>query len=153
MKITYKSHRNAYILSQLIHHTGSFGGLLKKEEKNHLAIYELRSCHLGRLQLSGKVIQHSTAEADWKGRFSSNPWLSLKCLISKTNEFLNMILNFLFYIKIQPINNVVTVSGGEQRDSAIHVYAFSPELACHPGCHTTLNSSLCYQQVFVGYPF
>ena len=33
-----------------------------------------------------------------------------------------MHLNFLFYTKAYPINVVGTVSGGQQRDSAIHIH-------------------------------
>ena len=31
-------------------------------------------------------------------------------------------LNFLFYVGLYPINNVVIVSGGQQRDSATHIH-------------------------------
>ena len=31
-------------------------------------------------------------------------------------------LNFLFYIGVQPVNNVMIVSGGEQRDPAIRIH-------------------------------
>ena len=30
--------------------------------------------------------------------------------------------NFLFYIGVQPINNAVIISGGQQSDSAIHTH-------------------------------
>ena len=43
------------------------------------------------------------------------------CKISVSLLFL-VFLNFLFYIRVQPINNVVTVSGEQQRDSAIHIH-------------------------------
>ena len=65
-------------------------------------------------------------------------------------------LNFLFYVGVQPINNVVMASGGQPRDSAkhIHVSPFLPKLHFHPGCHVTLGRVPCaVQQVLVGYPF
>ena len=48
------------------------------------------------------------------------------------------------------INSVVIVSGGQQRDSAIHVsmykYPFSPKFPYHPGCHITLSRVPCALQ-------
>ena len=43
--------------------------------------------------------------------------------------FFSQTLNSLFFIGAWPINNVVVVSGEQQRDSAIHihVYPFSPQ--------------------------
>ena len=32
--------------------------------------------------------------------------------------------NVLFYIGVQPINTVVTVSGGQHRDPAMHIHVF-----------------------------
>ena len=54
------------------------------------------------------------------------------------------------------INSVVIVSGGQQRDSAIHIiymYPFCPTLPSHPGCHVTLSRVPCaIQQDLVSYP-
>ena len=33
-----------------------------------------------------------------------------------------LFFNFLFYIGVYPINNVVIVSGGQQMNSAIHIH-------------------------------
>ena len=38
------------------------------------------------------------------------------------SHLLILFLNFLFYIGVQLINNVVIVSGGRQSDSVIHVH-------------------------------
>ena len=39
-----------------------------------------------------------------------------------------------------PINNVVIVSGGQQRDSTIHIHvSILPKLPSHPHCHITLS--------------
>ena len=61
--------------------------------------------------------------------------------------------SFVFCIGVQLINNVVIVSGGQQRDSAIHIYmySFSPKLSSHPGCHITVNKVpwLCSRTLFV----
>ena len=47
---------------------------------------------------------------------SSNPqwWLSW--------EYTFLFLNFISYIGVQSTNNVVIISGGQQRDSAIHIH-------------------------------
>ena len=57
-----------------------------------------------------------------------------------------LFLNYLFYIGVEPINNVVIVLGGQQRDSAIHIHVsilpkapFPPRLP-----HNIEQSSLCY---------
>ena len=54
--------------------------------------------------------------------------------------------NFLFYIGVQPINNVVIVSGEHQRDSAICIHVSilpsTPLLSRLP--HNIEQSSLCY---------
>ena len=42
-------------------------------------------------------------------------------LFSYSPDFKKKKKNFLFYIGVQPINNVVIVSGGQQRDSAIRI--------------------------------
>ena len=41
----------------------------------------------------------------------------------RTNVYIHIyFLNFLFYIRLELINNVVLVSGMQQRDSAIHIH-------------------------------
>jgi len=47
--------------------------------------------------------------------------LAYSCLFSLPMPF---IFNFSFYIEVQLVNNVVIVSGGQQRGSAIHVHIF-----------------------------
>ena len=60
---------------------------------------------------------------------TKNGLVQLKYIGVKTYLFslfkpflLYFLLNFLFYIGVQPINNVVTVSGAQRRDSAVHIY-------------------------------
>ena len=72
-------------------------------------------------------------------------------------HFISSVLLFfyfkLFCIGLQPINNVVVVSGEQQRDSAICIHS-PPKPFSDPGWHITLSRSPCaIQQVFVGYPF
>ena len=78
------------------------------------------------------------------------------CMIS----FLNFFFNFLFSIVVQPVNNVVIVSGVQQRDQPqIHMHPFSPKLPSSPGCHITLSRVPCAiylyipVQALVGCPF
>ena len=53
--------------------------------------------------------------------------------------------SFLFHIGVQLINNVVILSGGQQRDSIIHTHVpILPKLPSHPGFHMTLSRVLCY---------
>ena len=55
------------------------------------------------------------------------------------------LLNFLFCIGVQPVNNVVMVSGEQRRDSAIHTHVcILPQLPSHPGCHVTLSRVPCW---------
>ena len=55
----------------------------------------------------------------------------------------------------QLINNVVIVSGGQQRDSAIHLYvSILPQTPLPSGCHMTLRRvQYTIQYVLVGSPF
>ena len=64
------------------------------------------------------------------------------------------LLNFLFYIGVQPFNNVVIVSGEQQRNSVIHIHVSNlPRTPPHPGCQITLSKTPCaIQQVLVSYP-
>ena len=53
-------------------------------------------------------------------------------------------LNF-FYIRVQLINNVVIVSGGQQRGSTIHIHvSILSQNSLHTGCHILLNRVPCY---------
>ena len=47
--------------------------------------------------------------------------LSLKFLYYYFLLFFN-VLNKTLFIEVKPINNVVIVSGGQQRDSAMHIH-------------------------------
>ena len=48
----------------------------------------------------------------------------------------------------------MVVSGEQQRDSAIHMYPFSPELLPHPERQVTWREfHVLYSSVLVGYPF
>ena len=40
----------------------------------------------------------------------------------KANFLVFLKRNFLFYIEVQPINNITIVSGEQQRDSAIYIH-------------------------------
>ena len=43
----------------------------------------------------------------------------------------------MFHVGVQPISSVVIVSGGQQRDSAVHTHAsILPKTPCHPGLYT-----------------
>ena len=61
----------------------------------------------------------------------------------------------LFCIGVQLINNVVTVSGGQQRDSAIHIHVSSlPQTRLSSRLpHSIQQSALCYTAVLVVYLF
>ena len=51
---------------------------------------------------------------------------------------------FLSCNRVQPINNVVIVSGEQWDDSAIHIYvSILPKLLSNPGCHITLSRTPC----------
>ena len=54
--------------------------------------------------------------------------------------------NFLSYIGVQSINNIVIVSGGQQRDSAIHIHVSILPQTPFPSRlpHNIGQSSLCY---------
>ena len=61
----------------------------------------------------------------------------------------------VFYIGIQPINNVMIVQvDSKWTPSNISMYPFSPQLPSHPGCHITLSRvPRAIQQVLVDYSF
>jgi len=69
----------------------------------------------------------------------------LSFLIFKTSYF--AFLNFLFYIGEYPAKTVVTVSGGEQRDSAIQIHvSILPQTPLPSRLpHNTEQSSLSYK--------
>ena len=51
---------------------------------------------------------------------------------------------YLFYIGVQPVNNVVIVTGGQQGlQPYINLYLFSPKLLSHSGCLVTLSKVAC----------
>ena len=56
-----------------------------------------------------------------------------------------LFLNYLFYIGVEPINNVVIVLGGQQRDSAIHIHvSILPRTPLSPRLPYDIEqSSLC----------
>ena len=55
------------------------------------------------------------------------PWLIQRRVISEVSEGNSFFFfNFLFYIGIQLINNVVRVSGARQRSSAVHIHVSIP---------------------------
>ena len=56
------------------------------------------------------------------------------------NKSVFLPLNFLFCTGVKLINNVVTVSGEQRRDSTqpyLYIYPFSPKPLFHPSCHIT----------------
>ena len=59
--------------------------------------------------------------------------------------FFFLILSFLFYIEVYPINNVMIVSGEQWRDSAMHIYvSILPQtLLPYRLLHNSEQSSLC----------
>ena len=56
-----------------------------------------------------------------------------------------IVFNFLSYIGVQPIKNVLIVSGEQQSDSVIctYMYLFFPKLPFHPSCHITFSRVSC----------
>ena len=64
-------------------------------------------------------------------------------------------LNLNFEFKYEPINHVVTISGGQQRDSGIHVnVSILTQIPSHAGFHITLyRVPWAMQQVLVCYLF
>ena len=61
--------------------------------------------------------------------------------LSNTEILIVVFLNLLFCFRVQLI---VIVSGGQQRDPAIHIrVSILPQTLPHPGCHITLSSVPC----------
>ena len=69
--------------------------------------------------------------------------------------FFSQTPSFLFCFEVQPINNVVVVSGEQRRDSAIHIHVSILPQTPLPSrlAHNIEPSSMCYTIVFIGYPF
>ena len=65
---------------------------------------------------------------------------------NKTSQGESFFLNFLLCIRVWPINNVVIVSGEQQRDSAIHIHISILPKTHLPSRlpHNVEQSSLCY---------
>ena len=64
------------------------------------------------------------------------------CVEAGVSDFL---LKKIFFLEVQPINNVVTVSGEQQRDSIIHIHvSILPQIPLPSRLpHNTEQSSLC----------
>ena len=61
--------------------------------------------------------------------------------------FINLLIfNFLFYIGVEPINNVVIVAGAHQSNSAVHTHVSVLPQTPLPSRlpHNIAQSSLCY---------
>ena len=70
------------------------------------------------------------------------------CYLSHPDHYclVQNFFNFLFCSVVQPINNVGTASGGQQRDSAVYMFHSPPNSPLYPGCHHNIEqSSLCYR--------
>ena len=63
----------------------------------------------------------------------------------KRKSFLSLFFTF-YFIRVKPINNVVIVSGGQQRDAAMHVHVSTLPQSPLPSRlpHNIKQSSLCY---------
>ena len=74
-------------------------------------------------------------------------------IFSQSRVFFSF-LNFSFFIGVQPVHNVVIVSGEQRRNQPyVYMYLFSPKPP-NPGCHTTLSRvSYAIQYIPVGCPF
>ena len=85
-----------------------------------------------------KGFQELWAQTRMKTKLYSNK--SISHLPVRTLLF----FSFLFCIGVQLINHVGRVPGGQQRDSAIHVYvSILPKLPSHSGCHIRLSRVPC----------
>ena len=62
-------------------------------------------------------------------------------------------LNFLFYIGVYPINDIVIVLGGQQRDSFIHISILLQTLLPPKLPRNTEQFPVLCSKVLVGYPF
>ena len=68
------------------------------------------------------------------------------CLDVMINWFISYCFKFLIYIGLSPINNIMIVSGGQQRDSTnTYTWIHSPSNTPHiHGAQSVEQSSLCY---------
>ena len=62
------------------------------------------------------------------------------------NRIISFLKSFLFCVAVQPIHNVVVVSGAQQRDSAVHIHVSILLQTPLPSrlSHSTEQSSMCY---------
>ena len=75
---------------------------------------------------------------NWGRKCSQQAFYSLKIM------FTSLIFNSLFYIGVQPINDVVLVFCYTYVIQLyIYMFLFSPKLLSHPGCHITLSRVPC----------
>ena len=65
------------------------------------------------------------------------------CLVQNSPRETYFLFNFLFWFVVQPINNVGTASGGQQRDSAICLFHSPPDSPLIQAAHNIEQSSLC----------
>ena len=79
----------------------------------------------------------------------NNTDLVKKIFFSKIYLLLPFFKNFLFYFGVWPINNVVIVSGGQQRHSAMHIHAsILPQTPLPSRLPPSIElSSMCYIQL------
>ena len=96
--------------------------------KNLPAVWKTQVWSLGQEDpLEKEMATHSSILA-WRISWTEEPGRLqfMSCEESDIIEWLTLslsyIFNFLFYIGVYPLSNVVIVSGGEQRDAAIHVH-------------------------------
>ena len=83
-------------------------------------------------------------------------FLCLKIMFMPYSPFPHTLLkNFLFYIRIQPINNFVIISGAQQRDSAIHIHiSILPQIPLPSRLpHNIEQSSLCYTLLVIHFKY
>ena len=119
---------------------------------------------LGRFQVYSTVIQseiyidivsrilfHYRLSQDNCTKYSSLYHTVGPCSLSSITLFFFLMV----YVGVYSINNVVIGSGGQQRDSAIHIHvSILPQIPSHPGFQVTLSRVPCaIQKVLVGYPF
>ena len=85
----------------------------------------------------------------WKCIYQGKDHLNIKLFIFAemfSNCCLFVFFNFLFYIRVEMINNVVIVSGTKQRDSAIYIHvSILPQTPLPSRLpHNIKQSFLCY---------
>ena len=83
-------------------------------------------------------------------------WEDARVWAHRSHSFFKKLLYWsIFYIEVYPINNVVIVPGGQQRDSAKHIpVSILPQTPLPSRLpHNIEQSSYAIQQDLVGYPF